>query len=59
MDEKCLINESYTDGRIDAGEMLMERGGCLPVRESERMEWKYDDRCGPVETGKHALYECS
>ena len=24
---------------------LMVRGGCLPVRGSERMAWKYDDDC--------------
>ena len=31
----------------------MVRGGCLPVRGSERMTWKYDDdkcRCVLVET---------
>ena len=35
----------------------MVRGGCLPVRESKGMEWKYDDRCvcGTKETETHVL----
>ena len=40
----------------------MVRGGCLPVRGSDRMTWKYDDdkcRCGLVETEKHVLFECT
>ena len=39
---------------------LMMRGGCLPMRGSKRMTWKYDDdkfRCGLVETEKHVLFE--
>ena len=42
-------NESFTDGNVGAGVRLMVRGGLLPVRESERMTWKYEDdkcRCG-------------
>ena len=38
------------------------RGGCLPVRRSERMTWKYDYdkcRCGLIETEKHVLIECT
>ena len=38
----------------------MVRGGCLPVRGSERMTSRYDDdkcRCGLVETEKHVLFE--
>ena len=41
---------------------LVKRGGCLPVRGSDRMTWKYDDdicRCGLVETEKHVLFECT
>ena len=41
---------------------LMVRGGCFPVRGSERMTCKYDDdkcRCGLVETEKHVLFECT
>ena len=37
----------------------MVRGGCLPVRGSDRMTWKYDDdkcRCGLVETEKHVFF---
>ena len=40
----------------------MVRGGCLPVRGSERMTWKYDDcrcGCGQVETEMHVLFECT
>ena len=38
----------------------MLRGGCFPVRGSERMTWKYEDdkySCGLVETEKHVLFE--
>ena len=40
---------------------LMVMGGCLPVRRSEMMTWKYDDKCryGLVETEKHVLFECT
>ena len=40
---------------------LMVRGGCLPVRGSKGMEWKYDDDlcvCGTKETEIHVLFEC-
>ena len=40
----------------------MMKKGCLPVRGSDRMTWKYDDdkcRCGLVETEKHVLFECN
>ena len=39
----------------------MVRGGCLPVRGSKGMEWKYDDdlcECGTKETEIHVLFEC-
>ena len=39
----------------------MVRGGCLPVRGSEMMAWKYDNECcgcGQVETEEHVLFEC-
>ena len=47
---------------MGAGVRLMVRGGCLLVRGSDRMAWKYDDnkfRCGLVETEKHVLFECT
>ena len=40
----------------------MVRGGCFPVRGSERMAWKYDDYmcgCGLVETEMHVLFGCT
>ena len=36
-----LKNEKYTNGSVRV--RLMVRGGCLPVRGSKGMEWKYDD----------------
>ena len=60
--KECPRNESFADGNVGAGVRLMVRGGCLPVRGSDRMTWKYDDdkcRCGLVETEKHVLFECT
>ena len=40
---------------------LMVRGGCLPVRGSKGMEWKYYDDlcvCGTKETEIYVLFEC-
>ena len=40
---------------------LMVRGGCLRVRGSKGMEWKYYDDlcvCGTKETEIHVLLEC-
>ena len=39
----------------------MVRGGCLPVRGSKGIEWKYDDDlcvCVTKETDIHVLFEC-
>ena len=39
---------------------MLVRGGCLPVRGSETMKWKYQDDlcgCGQAETGEHVLFE--
>ena len=55
-------NESFADGGVGAGVRLMVRGGCLPVKGSERLVWKYDDcRCGygPVEIEMDVLFECT
>ena len=55
-------NESFADGSVGARVRLMVRGGCLPVRGSERMTWEYDDcrcGCGLVETEMHVLFECT
>ena len=56
-------NESFADGSVGARVRLMVRGGCLPVRGSERITWKYDAcRCGCgiiVETEMHVLFECT
>ena len=48
-------NEKYANGSVGASVRirLMVRGGCLPVRGSKGMEWKYDDDlcvCGTKET---------
>ena len=56
--KECPRNERFADERVGAGVRLMVRGGCLPVRGSEGMKWKYDDdkcKCGLVETEKHVL----
>ena len=53
-------NKIFADGSVGARVRLMVRGGCLPVRGSERMAWKYDDDCcgcGQVETDEHVLFE--
>ena len=55
-------SESFADGSVGARVRLMVTGGCLPVRGSERMTWKYDDcrcGCGLVETEMHVLFECT
>ena len=36
-------NEKYANGSVGARVRLMVRGGCLPVRGSKGMDWKYDD----------------
>ena len=36
-------NEKYANGSMGARVRLMVRGGCLPVRGSKGVEWKYDD----------------
>ena len=41
--KECPRNESFADGNVGAGVRLMVRGGCLPVRGSDMMAWKYDD----------------
>ena len=60
--KECPRIESFAGGNVGAGVRLMVRGGCLPVRGSERMAWKYEDdkyRCGLLETEKHVLFECT
>ena len=54
-------NESFADGSVGARVRLMVMGGCLPVKGSERMAWKYEaDCCGCVQdkTEEHGLFEC-
>ena len=58
--KRCPRNESFADGSVGVRVRLMVRGGCLPVRGSERMAWKYDDDCcgcGQVKTEEHVLFE--
>ena len=52
------MNEKYVNGSVGA----MVRGGCLPVRGSTRMSYKYDDMwcvCGDVVSEKHVLLDCN
>ena len=54
-------NEKYANGSVGARVRLMVRRGCLPVRGSEGMEWKYDNDlcvCGIKEKEIHVLIEC-
>ena len=54
-------NDKYANGSVGARVRLMVRGGCLPVRGSKAMEWKYDDDlcvCRTKETEIHVLLEC-
>ena len=54
-------NEKYANGSVGVSVRLMVRGGCLPVRGSKGMEWKYDDDlcvCGTKKTEIHVLFEC-
>ena len=55
--KRCTRNESFAEGSVGARVRLIVRGGCLPVRGSERMAWKYDYccGCGQVETEEHAV----
>ena len=51
--KRCPMNERFADGSVGARVRLMVRGGCLPVRRSERVAWKYDNDCcgcGQVES---------
>ena len=55
-------NESFAHGSVGARVRLVVSGGCLPVRGSKRMTWKYDDDCcvcEQVETEEHVLFECN
>ena len=36
-------NEKYANGSVGARVRFVVRGGCLPVRFSKGMGWKYDD----------------
>ncbi len=54
--------ESYAKSGAGARMRLWVRGGCMPVRNNERMHWKYDSNqcvCGEVETEHHILFECN
>ena len=50
-------HEKYANGSV--GVRLMVRGGCLLVRGSKGMEWKYDDDlcvCGTKAIEIHVLF---
>ena len=60
--KECPIRESFADDSVGTKLMLMVSGGCLLVRGSGTMKWKYQDDlrgCGHVETEKHVLFECN
>ena len=45
--KECHRRERFSDGSVGAKVRLMVKGGCLPIRGSETMKWKYqDDMCG-------------
>ena len=53
--------KKYANGSVGARVRLMVRGGCLLVRGSKEMEWKYDDDlyvCRNKATYIHVLLEC-
>ena len=58
--KRCPRNANFADVSVGARVRLMVRGGCVPVRGSERMAWKYDYccwGCGQVEIEEHVLFE--
>ena len=60
--EKKPINDRFADGSVGARVRLIVIGGCLHIKGSKRMAWKYDDDCcgcGQVETEEHVLFECN
>ena len=60
--KRCPRKERFADGSVGAGARMMVTGGCLLIKESERMAWKYDDDCcgcGQVKTEEHVLFECN
>ena len=51
---ECTRIESFADGNVGAKASLMVRRGCLPVRGSGMMTWKYqDDLCGCEQVETH------
>ena len=51
--KECPRRDSFAYGSVGAKVRMMVRGGCLPVRGSGTIKWKYQDYicgCGPVET---------
>ena len=60
--KECPRRESFSGDSVGAKVRLMVRGGCLPVRGSDTINWKYQDAlcgCGQVETEEHVLFECN
>ena len=52
----------FTSGSVGAIVRMMVRCGCLPVRGSTRMSWKYGDFycvCDDVESENHVLLNCN
>ena len=45
--KECSRSEVFADGSVGDKVRMMVRGGCLPVRGSGTIKWKFhDDLCG-------------
>ena len=55
--KECPRRKSFADGGVGAKVRLMVREGCLPVRGSGTMKWKYqNDLCGCGQEESKSMY---